>query len=1070
VRPAGSGLTPHQARAARAPGSAAVTAGAGTGKTHMLTERYLHHLTEGGLRPLQIVAATFTERAAAELRGRIRGRLRGEPELAHLAAELEAAQIGTLHSLAGRICREHPDSAGVPYDFTLQDELGSRLWLDRRFRAALATLPPRLVRCIPFKTLSATLRALLADPFTAERALAADPDAWPELIEAERRRIFGRISRTRAWQEAVAVMQGHPGPAGDKMELQRSAALAAIAELEAGRFTAEACRALDSLHKGRGSAAAWGADALTLLKTACGTLRECYRSGKYAFETRPGPADEALLRALPDLREAYRLVREQLAAAKRSERTLDFNDLELHALRALEDGEVRRFYRDRWKAFLVDEFQDTNPVQAELLARLTEQARLTVVGDEKQSIYGFRRADVAVFRRVRGEIEAEGGEVIELATSFRTHAGLIEPLNGAVRPGLAELHQPLAAARVEAPGDGPYLSLHLMAGNDSLKQFRQRAEAHLVGQLIEDLLNAGTPVHDKLTGSLRPVRPGDIALLARTWDTLGPYGDELAARGIATIHAGGGSLLAQREAKDAIALLRFLADPHDTLALAAVLRSPFFAIADRELLRLAGRLRGGDTSWWQLLSAPEFVASTSLAFAGETLARLLSLRAAAPPSALLACADEFTGYTAVIANLPGGPRRLADWRGFVDLVRALEQGHADVFALVRELTALLRLEETKVPRPGMEAGDAVSLMSVHNAKGLEWPVVILPDITAGGAGRGAEVVFEADAGVAFKLRDAAGQELEPVLYTLLNARRKEREADEAVRVQYVALTRARDRVIITGNEEKGGWLEDLREGLSTAGVEPRLVPFDPAHAVPKTPLPQAVELRDERLLSPLGPGLSELPVTSLSTYSVCPKRFRFQHLLQHPGAGEGGRTARRVGVLSHIALERDIRDADALGRFDRTLEPAHVRRALELANAFRTDPRFQTVRESIEGREQRVTTELAGIRLHGVVDAVGDGFVLDYKTGEPGEGDGHLLAHGLQVAVYARALARERAHVAYLAVGELRSFEPAELRKAVESAEGILASIAAGDFTATPTLERCGRCPFESICDDSALD
>jgi ATP-dependent helicase/nuclease subunit A len=1080
-------LTPEQDAAARAAGSVAVTAGAGTGKTHMLTERYLHHLQVDGLRPLEIVAATFTERAAAELRGRIRSRLRREPALAELTPELEAAQIGTLHSLAGRICREHPDAAAVPYDFAVQDELQQRLWLDRNFRAALAALPPGLGRAlvaeIPYGTVAATLRALLADPYTAERALVADPACWPDLVEKERRATYRRLAAGAQWRQAIAVLGAHAGPADDKMEQQRRAALAADAAFAAGEFTAEACLALDTLSRGRGSKKAWGEETLRALKEACGALKECYREGKPIFELRPGPADDTLCRVLPCLREAFDTVRAHLEAVKRAERILDFNDLELHALRALEDQEVQRFYRRRWKAFLVDEFQDTNPVQAELLARLTgiragtgspksgpwPGSRLTVVGDEKQSIYSFRRADLTVFRTVREAIREQGGDVVSLSTSFRTHRGLIAPLNGVVEPALGELHQPLAGARAEPPGEPPFLSVHLIADGPGLKQFRQRAEANMIGELIASLLAARTPVHDKAGDRLRPVRPGDIAILARTWNALGPYGDELAARGIPTIHAGGGNLLEQREAKDGAALLRFLADPGDDLALASLLRSPFFAVKDRLLLELGTTARRAGSSWWEALGgpsqqgAPQSATTGSLEFASASLGELLAGRSDETPSRLLALADRLTGYTATIANLPGGQRRLADWRGMGEFVRQLERGHGDVFAVCRELRALQSLGDAKVARPGMEAGDAVSLMSVHNAKGLEWPIVIVPDITARSSGRGAAVLFDAGAGAAFKVPDDAGETSEPMLFTLLDQRRRQREANEEARVLYVALTRARDRVLITGSDDAAGRLGMLAAGLEKADVPVSLVTFEPEAAVPRTPLAEPAAAGAGTLLGDVGPGLTELPASSLSSYHACPRRFHFAQVLQHPGAGEGARVASRTGTLTHLALERGITDLDTLARLDSGLPSEHVREALRLADCFRSHQAFAPVRERIERREQRVTLPMRGLLLQGVADAVGADFVLDYKTGRPAEDDGHLL----QVALYARALGRPNAFVAYLKTGELVSFGPDRLEAAGDTIERVLGGIGSGDFTASPSEPKCGRCAFASICDDS---
>ena len=1249
-------LTEQQRRAVEAPGSVAVIAGAGTGKTHMLTERYLHHLRGHGLRPLEIVAGTFTEAAAAELRGRVRARLRQLPSFAHYAGELEAAQIGTLHSLAGRICREHPEAAGVPWDFAVQDELQQRLWLERNLRDALLGLPVRLTSALPFDLLTASLRTLLADPFTARSALTASPDAWPQLIEDEKRRACRRMTGLSRWREAVRTLESNVGPQGDKLELQRREVLTAVARLEAGDSSPDACAALGGIDLRSGSAKAWG-EAIGTVKEACGALRDLYRGFAWAFQLTLGPADDSLRGLLPLLAESYRLVEAQLSEQKRRERLLDFSDLELHALRALEQREVREFYRRRWKAFLVDEFQDTNPVQAELLAKLTglpltrvgmgpdaatpEPALLTVVGDEKQSIYGFRRADLDVFRQVRQAIEAQGGETIELATSFRTHHELMSPLNSTFEPALADLHQALEGARSEGPGVAPYLSVQLVVSEERvLKQFRQRAEAHHLGELIESLIDGGTPVHDRASGDLRPARPGDIAILARTWDTLSPYGDELAARGIPTIHAGGGDLLAQREAKDAMALLRFLADPSDDLSLAAVLRSPFFALEDRRLVELAAEARAGGSSWWAALAQhlpqrerdaednarghtkrqrgaeenaegatkreldteddarvttrrerdawanrvheprrdpdpfalrardeePAATAPGRVRAAASILQRLLTARREEAPTRLLGLADDLTGYSAVIANLPGGQRRLADWRGFNDFVAQLERGQEDVFSTVRELRQLTSLTDLKVPRPGMEASDAVSLMSVHNAKGLEWPIVIVPDMTASTSGNGGGTLFEADAGVAFKVRDEAGETVEPALFTILDARRKAREAEEELRVLYVALTRARDRVVLSGSQEKGGRLESLSEGLAAAGVEPLCIPFEPAHAVPKTPRPEAAARQGERLLGDVGPGLFELPVTSLSTYAGCPKRFRFEQLLQHPGAtgdgeaaGSGARSGRstgvddgnsgevavggdrstgagdgnggevvagagsdrltrvddgnggefvvgsgrlngvggwgepgsgseepnstatdrdgaapgsgvaaRIGDLTHRALQFGIADEAHLATLDPDLDAAEVERALSYAQVFRHSPLFAHLRERIVRRELPLLIDASeygsSLRLHGVADAVGEGFVLDYKTGARDR-----EAHLLQVAVYAGALGVERAYVAYLAEEALVEFSAAELQAARDRVAELLAGIERGDLAATPSVLRCRHCPFEPICEESAL-
>ena len=1110
------GPTSEQERAIHAAGSVAVTAGAGTGKTYMLTERYVHHVIEDGLGPLQIVAATFTDRAASELRSRIRARLRQQGVSSDRAAELEAAQIGTLHALAGRICREHPEAAGVPYAFTLLDGLDQTLFRERHVTEAFDDLPFGTTPGLSFQTLKAAVRALLDDPHTAERALAADPDDWPNWIDAERHRAREELVRSDAWRDAVATLREHEGPADDKMERQRGAALEAVTSLEEGHLEPWALATLDGLTARPGSKKVWGEDVLRDLKEACAALRDAFRSERDVLELRWTEADDRLAHAQTVVRDAYWLVRARLTEEKRRRRVLDFADLELHALQALRDPAVTAFYSERWQAFLIDEFQDTNPVQAEILAHLTAGSTLTIVGDEKQSIYGFRRADVDVFRDVRMRIEEEGGSAVQLATSFRTHRTLVERTNEIVRPALGELHEPLSAHRQDEPGVGPFVQVQMMEFEGHVpKAFRRRAEAYRVGAWIEDaLIGDQAAVFDRTSGEYRPVTYGDIAILARSWHDLEAFGEELAARGIPTLHAGGGNLFEQREVTDGLSLLRFLTDPSDDLSLVAVLRAPWFGVSDVEIGAFAEDVRAAATSsWWAALAPRADVEAPpgTLDHAAAVFAELLDLSGTESPPRLLAEADTRTGYTAVVANLPGGPRRLADWRGFVDLVRSLAGEHAHLLDVVRQLDEIAGLEGSAVPRPAMEAGDAVALMTIHGAKGLEWPVVVLPDLAKREGGRGMEVGFEPGVGVAFKVWNAGGEEVEPAIYTLLKARERSREDAEEMRVLYVALTRARDRLFLTANREQGGKLDRISAGLESAGIEPEVWTYQPDHAVPRAPQLPSVDALGELRLGRAGPEFEHLDVTALSTWTVCPKRFDFDVRRGHPGAaprkdilvatasrdagssagaadpngaradGEpealvrlerasGRRIGAVVGSLAHVALERGIGTVEAM----RSHEPRHdanvLRRALVLADVFRKHERFAAVRgTAIQKHEQYVSIELDGVTLHGFADAVGADFVLDYKTGH----DDRDAAHDVQVAVYASALGVDRGYVAYLRTDDdggpdLVAFGPDELAAALERARAAVKGIRAGDYAATPGRERCAACPFERVCEDSA--
>ncbi len=1081
-------LTSEQEKAAYSSGSVGVIAGAGTGKTYMLAERYFYHLTVDGFSPLEIVACTFTDKAAAELRSRIRATVSQKlPERFDLLAELEAAQISTLHSLATRICQEHPEAAGVPADFTVLDELEGTIWVNEQLTLALAELPDAIYQDITYSQLADILPKLIADPIAAERAFnrAINPDI---LIAQMQQSALSELLGNPQWQLATEILHQFVGIDGDRIELARKTALQAVSSLEENSNPQAALENLTKINLQGGSKKKWPDGGFTEVKEAIASLKKLadkeLKRGRISLEV--GESDQKLAAILPILKQAFIQVREFLAAAKRKARLLDFADLEVYALKALSHPEVTEYYRQRWQAFLVDEFQDTNPVQGEFLELLTSQAKLTIVGDAKQSIYGFRRADVAVFQswcerlKPDSDKQGKGGEIIELSISFRTHERLIHQINQIFAPLLGNLHQNLTAFRTEAPDVNAdintfntYLEAYAVAAGEvnDINRCRQAEGLH-IARSLKQMLEQKVPVYDKKTGVLRPVKPEDVAILARTWDSLELYGEILASEGIPVVLSGGGNLLDTREAKDAWALLRFLADPTDDIALVAVLRSPLFAISDRTLFMIINSLEtkaAKELPWWekiQMEPKPGFLEMEQqklVLLAVKILKQLLGDRTVEPPTRLLQIADRLTGYTAVINNLPGAARREADWRGFMELVRQLETGNNDVFNVVRRLRQIAAAD-VKIPRLPLAAENAIALMTIHAAKGLEWPVVVVPDLTRGKPNYAPSVYFDPAWGVAVSLSNEEGEKQKPVLYVWLENLQRERENAEALRLLYVAFTRSRDRLILTAASDKGGLLDLLRPGLNAAKISVAKIPLTAEDLfVPEPPLPPLPEGDRPEIIGFVGSGLFELPVTALSEYIRCPRRFKFRYIDGHPGTGEGMAIAQKIGILVHKALENNIRNRETLSRFDSSLSPEQIQEILSLVQAWDEYPDYAPYRQENTTKETKISLKIDSITFNGVIDLLGDDFVLDYKTDQIIEPHHHRC----QLWVYATAMERPQAYIAYLRKPSLYTYPRDYFQAVGEEVKKIVQEILQANYRSHAWPSNCRSCPYAEICDDA---
>ena len=562
-----------------------VMAGAGAGKTLTLVARYLALLAEGC--PLRgAIAMTFTEKAAREMRNRVRDDVRryleaeGLDEVERDRWEavydgLDAARISTIHGLCAEILRSHPAEARVDPRFDVLSEGHGNLLRRQAVDETLAWAAedPELVPLFGLlgedgfrSSLDALVRGRLDAAETFARLLDPPGTSGSDVLAHWRAQLAARQAAALAgllarpdWQDATATVRSEAATRSDDLlEIQRQLALAALREAETApdldnRLAALA--RLEAINLRGGSARSWpgGKEEFEAVKAALTELRQSWR-GAELLHLSCTPLDEALAAAMPGLCACFRFAHDRYSALKRMRRALDFDDLEAGALALLETNPA---VRARWQAetagLLVDEFQDTNDRQRRLVRRLAdhpngEAGKLFIVGDAKQSIYGFRGADVTVFREERETIGRGGGAVVSLATSYRAHRELVECLNDLLRPVLGEADDPARPwvepfaplhHHREAAGPGfaaPHIELHLALGSKGDGGLGRAADA-LAARLAA--LVEGGDVQIEAKEGLRRLEYGDIAILCRSSTSFAAYENALERTGISFLTVAG---------------------------------------------------------------------------------------------------------------------------------------------------------------------------------------------------------------------------------------------------------------------------------------------------------------------------------------------------------------------------------------------------------------------------------------------------------------------------------------------------------------------------------------------------
>lgn len=950
--------TTAQDRIFRFEDNTAVLAGAGSGKTMTLIEM-IRRLLAGEVPGMdrvelgEILALTYTEKAAREIRSRLRTVLNEEILSAESSPEqrefwlrqrrfLDRAQIGTIHGFCNQVLRRYALEADLDPDYRILTEAGEgRDLKEEALRRKLLDLmeqkDPDLLQLLDFLPWRGTGRAKgLNDAMirlqTQNRALGQDlrieaGSNFPltgycdDLVQAANL-IDDLITAKRITSDKsyFAKVKGFSNEVRTLITPDKS--------------DDEILDYLDSFReflKG-----GWGV-AKTARDLALSSLNALKAERAYR---RIQPLKESLSRVTGLFSEEYETVK-----AERLE--LDFDDLLLKTRRLMaENTRIRLRLKERFRVLLIDEFQDTNRLQADILAYLLEppgrerqvprnQAaieslereprRLIVFGDAKQSIYRFRGAEVSVFNRLKESLTQNAGSqigrVVSLDKNFRSQKRLIEFFNHFFSTMMGSAHEDFEAgydAHDRQTWDRPDLQQEpaveiLDYEGAELTADDHFLEAEAITSRIQEILagKSGILVEDG-----RSPEPGDITILLRRFTYLGVYEKALRRLNLPYYTVRGRGFYQCQEIWDLINLLSFLAHPEDGPSLLGVLRSPLAGIRDETLTRLASRgideTGPGFLDYFSEVGAawPESWPPEEVQALNRIKRVLVELRAQAGrflPAELIETAIEETDYLAVLSAQYQGQQKVANVQRFIEILRRIP---LETLFLPSELvryfkTRLDEMSEDPEAQMTPEGEGAVQIMTIHQAKGLEFPIVFVPEVgSLRVISRGGPVVFGPENNFGLSFTDPeTNQRLEPRDYQLFKQEDRARDTAEHARLFYVAATRARDHLIFSGNlparsrSSGNSWRAALdefaharpdlitlyrpRESGSAGKIEVDRVEDKMTRLPPPSPEAKEIAARvlDRELPSPKTMAMN---VTDLGSFLICPRMYYLENELGQP--------------------------------------------------------------------------------------------------------------------------------------------------------------------------------------------
>ena len=808
-----------------------LTASAGSGKTTVLIKRFIKILEKNEFRPEEIVAITFTDKAASQIRKRIRGAIETRRNQIDAQNSLDSweralrhlprSPITTIHGFCHRLLRDYSLNQYLGFEFKLLKPSRQKLLAIEAVREALQDASRSgneslngLLEYLPQFDLEGFFRQVLYQKNHIGIGGDLDEDWLRDLYLQEMSTI---LLRAPIWSDLIRLLNSLPDsllchPNSFSVCCRRQLDLFENrSSLDSRNFVESFSITLDSQvvstpewrrHKSHSQIVACWVQLKHLIKKKT-RITPCSEEASRHFK-----------RAHHYVKALHLDIARRYEKKKRKAGGLDFDDLLVESARLIRKGRVVKLIQRRFRFFLIDEFQDTNELQWQVLRPLMgRSSNFFVVGDPQQSIYRFRGADVSVFRRVKKWI-TNAGRIVKMSENYRATRELLHFCNCVFRDlffgdlDYEASHQKMIGARPDAP-----------SGKIESCFYSRNPERHSESELEPKLVAASIQLLNQ-----RGYRFSDISILLRVRTRLKSFEEALRLRGIPFQTLGGTGFYQRQEIRDLLNVLRFLTHTSNDIALVGVLRSPIFSLPDEDLLMLA-QIPG--EGYWQkmenLLNDDNGVPK-HLRFAWEKLNSWLRRDPGMLASDLLLQILEDTGFLSILLVSHQGEQAEKNIKKFLELVINLQnEGAIYLRQIVRSLEDLIDSEtnepEADIQRTGQ---DAVRIFTIHGAKGLQFKAVVLPELgrkltdiqknrfltESFGSGPGRMSYF------GFNIRNPANQykNLRHPTYEMVRQLSVQRQLAEEKRLLYVALTRAQDHLILIGErtveESYARWLLD----------------------------------------------------------------------------------------------------------------------------------------------------------------------------------------------------------------------------------------------------------------------